>query len=173
MPREWLEDLECDKTSEPSFTEEDLKLGQRLVGEALWLAAKTRPDIMYVVNAMASHVARKPLQVTRMGKRLLAYLAGTVDLTLVLTSPREGEDKKITCFTALRMRASLLLEPGAMELRLSHMAELQSPGRRANRRLLLCQQWRLSCTRQLKDTVFWNRSRQVFRSWSRASSAEC
>eukprot|EP00439_Symbiodinium_sp_Y106_P056472 s367_g7.t3 len=133
----YLGDLECDKTSEPSFTEEDLKLGQRLVGEALWLAAKTRPDIMYVVNAMASHVARKPLQVTRMGKRLLAYLAGTVDLTLVLTSPREGEDKKITCFTALRMRASLLLEPGAMELRLSHMAELQSPGRRANKRYSL------------------------------------
>ena len=98
-PREWLEDLECDKTPEPTFTEKDLKLGQRLVGEALWLATKTRPDIMYVVNAMASHVARKPLQVARMGKRLLAYLAGTSDLTLVLTPPREGEPKTMTCFT--------------------------------------------------------------------------
>ena len=98
-PREWLEALETEEGGEPSFTEEDLKLGQRLVGEALWLATKTRPDILYVVNAMASHVARKPLQVARIGKRLLTYLAGTSDLTLVLRAPAEGEQKTMTCFT--------------------------------------------------------------------------
>ena len=47
--------------------------GTKAGGEALWLATKTRPDILYVVNAMASHVARKPLQVARIGKRLLTY----------------------------------------------------------------------------------------------------
>ena len=77
VPREWLEAVELDKNEEPSFTEEDLRTGQRYVGEALWLATKTRPDILYTVNAMASHVSRKPMQITRMGERLLSYLAGT------------------------------------------------------------------------------------------------
>ena len=99
LPREWLENLELDKDGELPFTEAELRLGQRYVGEALWLATKTRPDILYTVNAMASHVARKPLQVSRIGERLLSYLAGTSDLELVLTPPAAGEKHTMVCFT--------------------------------------------------------------------------
>ena len=99
VPREWLEAVELDKNEEPSFTEEELRTGQRYVGEALWLATKTRPDILYTVNAMASHVARKPLQITRMGERLLSYLAGTADLELNLVPPSSGERHRMVCFT--------------------------------------------------------------------------
>ncbi|CAE7884617.1 RE1 [Symbiodinium sp. KB8] len=99
VPREWLEAVELDKNEEPSFTEEDLRTGQRYVGEALWLATKTRPDILYTVNAMASHVARKPLQITRMGERLLSYLAGTADLELKLVPPSPEERHRMVCFT--------------------------------------------------------------------------
>ena len=99
VPREWLEAVELDKNEEPSFTEEDLRTGQRYVGEALWLATKTRPDILYTVNAMASHVARKPLQITRMGERLLSYLAGTADLELRLVAPLPEERPRMVCFT--------------------------------------------------------------------------
>ncbi|CAE7488319.1 RE1, partial [Symbiodinium necroappetens] len=99
MPREWLENLELGKDDEPSFTEADLRQGQRVVGEALWLATKTRPDILYTVNAMASHVARRPLQIARIGERLLAYLAGTADMALVLRPPGAEERSTMTCFT--------------------------------------------------------------------------
>ena len=99
VPREWLEALELDKDGDLPFSDEDLKLGQRYVGEALWLATKTRPDLLYTVNAMASHVARKPLQIVRMGERLLSYLAGTADLEMVLTPPEAGRRTTMTCFT--------------------------------------------------------------------------
>ena len=100
IPREWMDALETEKDVEaPSFSEEDLRQGQRLVGEALWLATKTRPDILFTVNAMASHVARNPLPVIRMGKRLLAYLAGTSDLELVMVPPEKGTRGTMTCFT--------------------------------------------------------------------------
>eukprot|EP00439_Symbiodinium_sp_Y106_P053673 s729_g7.t1 len=95
-----MDALETEKDVEaPSFSEEDLRQGQRLVGEALWLATKTRPDILFTVNAMASHVARNPLPVIRMGKRLLAYLAGTSDLELVMVPPEKGTRGTMTCFT--------------------------------------------------------------------------
>ncbi|CAE7296882.1 RE1 [Symbiodinium sp. KB8] len=99
VPREWLESVELGRDGEVEFTEADLKLGQRFVGEALWLATKTRPDILYTVNAMASHVARRPLQIIKMGERLMAYLAGTADLELVLMPPPEDARPVMTCFT--------------------------------------------------------------------------
>ncbi|CAE7758600.1 RE1 [Symbiodinium sp. CCMP2456] len=99
VPREWLESVELDKDEELPFTDGDLKLGQRYVGEAVWLATKTRPDILYSVNAMASNVAKKPLQVIRMGERLLSYLAGTADLELKLVPPQRKEPLQMTCFT--------------------------------------------------------------------------
>ena len=100
VPREWIDALENEKELEVhAFSDEDLKQGQRLVGEALWLATKTRPDILFTVNAMASHVARNPVPVIRMGKRLLAYLAGTADLELVMAPPEKGTKGTMTCFT--------------------------------------------------------------------------
>ena len=99
LPREWLEAAEAEEETVLAFSDSDLRAGQRAVGEALWLAMKSRPDILYVVNSMAANVARKPLQVARMGQRLLSYLKGTSDLELILAPACEGEPKELTCYT--------------------------------------------------------------------------
>ena len=99
VPREWLEAAEAEEEAGTAFTEDDLRAGQKSVGEALWLAMKSRPDILYVVNSMAANVSKKPLQVARMGQRLLCYLKGTADLELVLAPPAEGKLKELQCYT--------------------------------------------------------------------------
>ena len=68
------------------------------MGEALWLATKTRPDILFIVNHMSTYVSRRPHHVYRVAQRLLAYLAGTKDLKLQLGGPAE-EESVVTCFT--------------------------------------------------------------------------
>ncbi|CAE7236687.1 RE1, partial [Symbiodinium sp. KB8] len=98
-PREWLDAVETSTEEAEAYTEGDLRMGQRIVGEALWLATKTRPDILFVVNSMASHVSRRPRQIIKIGERLLSYLAGTADLELVLAPPRDGARATMTCFT--------------------------------------------------------------------------
>ena len=99
IPREWLETAEAEEETSEVFSEGDLRVGQKAVGEALWLAMKTRPDIMYVVNHMSANVTRRPLQVARMGQRLLSYLKGTADLELVLVPARKGEAHELRCYT--------------------------------------------------------------------------
>ena len=99
VPREWLEAAETEEETGVVFSDSDLRAGQRAVGEALWLAMKSRPDILYVVNSMAANVARKPLQVARMGQRLLSYLKGTSDLELILAPAADDEPKELACYT--------------------------------------------------------------------------
>ena len=99
IPREWLEATETAEEATEVFSEGDLRAGQRAVGEALWLAMKTRPDIMYVVNNMSANVTKRPRQVARMGQRLLSYLKGTADLELVLLPAKENEPHELQCYT--------------------------------------------------------------------------
>ena len=81
-PKEWISD---DVPSEPEdFSEEELRFGQRMVGEQLWLTMRCRPDLQFVVNHMSQWVAKHPRRVARIAKRVLSYLASTLDLKLVL-----------------------------------------------------------------------------------------
>ena len=48
---------------------------------------------------MAANVSKKPLQVTCMGERLLAYLKGTADLEPVLAPAARDEPKELKCYT--------------------------------------------------------------------------
>ena len=97
IPREWLEKVELDEDGTEEFSEEELRLAQRYVGEASWVATKTRPDILFVVNQMATNVCRRPLHVARLGRRLLSYLAGTAELRLKLT-PQDDKLGELVCF---------------------------------------------------------------------------
>ena len=98
VPREWLEQVELQDPEPEDFSEEELRMGQRYVGEVSWLAMKTRPDIVFVVNHMATHVGRRPLHVTRLGKRLMSYLAATAGMRLRM-APRLDKPKELVCYT--------------------------------------------------------------------------
>eukprot|EP00439_Symbiodinium_sp_Y106_P067055 s2529_g11.t1 len=96
-PREWVETAESQDDVE-ELEEQDLRKAQKYVGEALWLATRTRPDVMSLVNHMNSLVSRKPLYVQRLAMRLLAYLSGTSDLKLQLGG-RQSSDKEVIVYT--------------------------------------------------------------------------
>ena len=81
-PKEWILDADGDDETLENYTEEELKHAQRVVGEQFWLAMRTRPDILFVVNYMASQVSKQPSKVARVGRRVLTYLRSTSGLTL-------------------------------------------------------------------------------------------
>ncbi|CAE7497148.1 RE1 [Symbiodinium sp. CCMP2592] len=81
-PKEWITDNVDTEAEE--FSEADLRLAQRLVGEQLWLAMRCRPDVHFTVSYMASWVARHPRRVTKIAYRMLAYLHKTAGMRMVL-----------------------------------------------------------------------------------------
>ena len=81
-PREWL--VDGDGSEEENFTVEELRQGQRAVGEQLWLMMRCRPDLQYAVAHLASKVSKRPNRVVQTAKRLLAYLKTTVAMRMVI-----------------------------------------------------------------------------------------
>ncbi|CAE7540501.1 RE1 [Symbiodinium natans] len=88
VPREWLDG---DYDVQEEYSEEELRCSQRQVGELLWLTSRSRPDIQYVVGWMSSSVTRRPRRVSQVATRLLAYVAGTAEMKLVVGQPRSGQ----------------------------------------------------------------------------------
>ena len=83
---------------EPVQAEESvLRMAQRRVGELLWLASRTRPDLMYLVSLLSSKVTRDPHMVNTLGERALDYLAETADYRL--TFPAQRSDHNIHVYT--------------------------------------------------------------------------
>ena len=80
-PKEWLGDEDAVADVE-NFSETELRQGQRIVGECLWLAFRTRPDLVFVTNYMASLVSKRPCFVYRIGLKVLSYLNATSALQL-------------------------------------------------------------------------------------------
>ena len=99
VPREWVEEAENDDSVESDIDEATLKHAQRIVGEALWLSTRTRPDLSFVVGHAASLVARRPSYVTRLGQRLMAYLAGTKDLRMTMGPSTPTTVPELVAFT--------------------------------------------------------------------------
>ena len=98
VPREWVERAEADlDEAEVGFAEETLRNAQRAVGEALWLATKSRPDILFVVNHMSSVVSKQPSYVLRVSQRVLSYLAETCSMKLLL-GPRSSAPGEVVCY---------------------------------------------------------------------------
>ncbi|CAE7769634.1 GIP [Symbiodinium sp. CCMP2592] len=98
VPREWIEQAENDDEPEPDIDEEAIRKAQKIVGELLWLATKTRPDLLFTTSHMAMTLAKKPAYVSRVGQRVLTYLAGSADLRLTL-GPTEEVPNELICFT--------------------------------------------------------------------------
>ena len=73
VPKEWVREV----PPEESFSESELRAAQRVTGELLWIAQRTRIDISFCVGLMASWVAKYPTQVSKIGQRVLEYLANT------------------------------------------------------------------------------------------------
>ena len=83
---------EDDGTEEENFSIAELRFGQRIVGEQLWLAMRTRPDLLYPVNYMASKVSQQPNKVAQIGRRLMSYLKETRDIKLIVYGPQYQYD---------------------------------------------------------------------------------
>ena len=81
-PREWIVDHLSEEPE--NFSQEELRFGQRCVGELLWLCLRTRPDLQFVVGHMSQWVARQPVRVSRIAMKVLGYLSKTRDMKLVL-----------------------------------------------------------------------------------------
>ncbi|CAE7859822.1 unnamed protein product, partial [Symbiodinium microadriaticum] len=73
--------------SEPKGDVSEIKLAQRLCGELLWLAQRTRPDISFTVNAMGALISRAAPRCIMLGTKLLSYLQHTQDYILTI-APR-------------------------------------------------------------------------------------
>ncbi|CAE7274859.1 RE1 [Symbiodinium sp. CCMP2592] len=76
--REWLQDGESDEEPEPP-QEAEVKLAQKATGEALWLSTRSRPELAHAVGCMASHALKRPLRALEISKRILKYLARSVE----------------------------------------------------------------------------------------------
>ena len=62
----------------------EVKLAQRLCGELLWLAQRTRPDVSFTVNAMGALICRAAPRCIQVGMKLLAYLQHTQEYALAI-----------------------------------------------------------------------------------------
>ena len=74
-----------------SNSPEDLAVCQSLLGELIWLACRTRPDIAYAVSRLAGLMTRNATAVKALAHHLLGYVIGTADLALRYTREPVGE----------------------------------------------------------------------------------
>ena len=87
-PKEWLQDEDFDDNVE-NFNDEELRRAQRVTGECLWLAYRTRPDVLFVTNYMAAMTSKKPVKVYNVGLKVIAYLNATAKLKLRIAATAE------------------------------------------------------------------------------------
>ncbi|CAE7214357.1 GIP, partial [Symbiodinium sp. KB8] len=69
---------------EPKGNPDEVKMAQRLCGELLWLAQRTRPDVSFTVNAMGALISRAAPRCIAIGLKLMAYLQHTQDYILAI-----------------------------------------------------------------------------------------
>ena len=88
-PREWItEDYE---DAVEDLTEQDLKMGQRMTGELLWLTMRSRPDLQHVVSHLSQWVSKHPRRIVKIARRVLSYLAGTSQMKLVIGDYKDNQ----------------------------------------------------------------------------------
>lgn len=78
------EDEEMDKTV--------LREAQSLVGEVMWVAGRTRPDVSYATGLLSRLMHRRPRYTVKMANFLLQYLNQTVDRCLHYAKPDENQE---------------------------------------------------------------------------------
>ena len=167
VPREWVEAAEAElEDVEADISESALRSAQRAVGEALWLATKSRPDILFVVNHMASVASKRPAYVLRVSQRVLSYLSGTSNLKLML-GPRSDIPGELVCYTDASYAPFGQRSFGAAE----PWKEVLWPGKRVDRVLSPSQLWRQNSTLLLKVVFCWSQFLQCLRKFALENTA--
>jgi len=80
----------------PRLSEEENKKFHRIVAQLLYLATRTRPDIMLPITFLCSRVCQATQQDNTKLKRVLSYLNSTKDLGIVLGS--KGEEVSLSVY---------------------------------------------------------------------------
>ncbi|CAE7888738.1 RE1 [Symbiodinium microadriaticum] len=79
--RDWLQDEDTDDDL-PQAEEAIIRLAQKATGEILWLSTRSRPELAHPVACMAARATRNPTKTLEIAKRVLNYLARTVEFGL-------------------------------------------------------------------------------------------
>ncbi|CAE7732210.1 GIP [Symbiodinium sp. CCMP2592] len=95
LPREWAKEV---PEQELPMCPAALRKAQRITGELLWVAQRSRPDRAHEVGLMSSWVSRAPTIVYKLGIRILEFLNATKDDSLSLT-PVPGASKGVVVYT--------------------------------------------------------------------------
>ncbi|CAE7242183.1 unnamed protein product, partial [Symbiodinium sp. CCMP2456] len=98
-PREWLVDEDDTAEAQEEFTPDELRRAQKITGELLCVT-RSRPDILFIVTMMASALARRPCHVYRVGLKVMAYLAASVEVQLQLGGRQPVENTSTTTTAA-------------------------------------------------------------------------
>ena len=69
----------------------DLRRAQGVVGELLWLATRSRPDLCFAIGALGRMLHKKPKQAFELSKHVLRYLCGTEKVGLYYTRCKKGD----------------------------------------------------------------------------------
>ena len=80
------------------ITTEAIREGQKYVGEALWLATRSRPDLAYCVSRMGSNTTTAPSAVKETFQQMLGYLQSTENEGLKYQT-LEGESPKVVAYS--------------------------------------------------------------------------
>ena len=71
---------------------------QSIIGALNWVAGMTRPDISYTVGRLSRHLKQPTLDHLAAAKRLVRYLAGTIDLGITF-GPQDGHNGALVGYT--------------------------------------------------------------------------
>ncbi|CAE7249905.1 GIP [Symbiodinium sp. CCMP2592] len=94
LPKDWVKELpEPDTPLCPHV----LRKAQKITGELLWIAQRSRPDIAHEVGLMSSWVSRAPTLVHKFGLRILEFLKATREVSLSMT-PISGSSAGIVVY---------------------------------------------------------------------------
>ena len=63
----------------PNHNLETTREAQRVVGELVWVATRTRPDLAFAITKLASLITKDPQLVIDLTKNVWHYLANTMD----------------------------------------------------------------------------------------------
>ncbi|CAE7699215.1 TY5A, partial [Symbiodinium sp. CCMP2456] len=123
IPKEWVRDAPPSEDYSP----EQLREGQRITGELLWVAQRTRLDVAYSVGLMASLVARSPQYVVKLGTRVLEYLCNTKGHRLTLV-PGKADGIRIYTDASFAPHGEHSITGNSVRIRAGFIKDMQSRG---------------------------------------------
>ena len=95
VPRDWVKD----EPEQREYTSGELRKAQSIVGELLWVAQRSRPDISHTVSLLAAWSSKDPALVLQLGIKVLQYLRGSFTQRLYLQASTSPEVPDLECFT--------------------------------------------------------------------------